>query len=220
MAPDPEPPACRSSNEVDAWARFPGGECDWELHDEGERLRLSSLALSASAPARGEVPPPCRDRTCVYHGALTPVGPLVLAIVPSLDSEMPSDVLLGLAVGERLVFTSLWDGAGEPVQSDFTRVGPAHALAPFVCGEVLALLAVERIDAAGAVVPETLRAREGRIDPTAVGVVDAAGSTEADDSGDVADSADSADVADSADPWAPVGPVERGSCRAVDLPVP
>jgi hypothetical protein len=194
VAPDPDPAACRPSPGAGAWARFVGVECAWELRDEGEQLILSSLALDAPAPARGEVPEPCRTSTCVYHGVLTSAGPLLLAVVPSVQSEMPSDVLLGVTHGERLAFTSLWDGAGEPVDSDFTRVGPAHALAPFACGDGLALLAVERLDTVGQPPPASLRAREGRLDPAAL--VASAGQA------------------------MPAEPVDRAGCRAVDLPVP
>lgn len=166
IAPDPDPElGCHTASVDGAWARFEGDACDWELVDDGDDLVLSSLAEATAVSARGLVPEPCRSATCVYHGVLTSAGPLVLAVVPSFDSEMPSDVLLGVVDGDRLAFTSLWEGAGEPVESDYTRVGPAHALAPFLCGQVLALLAIDRLDAAGAAVPDGLRAREGRIDP-------------------------------------------------------
>lgn len=168
VAPDPVPAACRPSPGGGAWARFADRECDWELREEGDELVLASLAIQAPPPARGEVPEPCRTSTCVYHGTLTVAGPVLLAVVPSAASEMPSDVLLLVAHGEQLVATSLWEGAGSPVESDFTPVGPAHALAPFVCGSTLALLAVERLDPVGLPPPETLRAREGRLDPAAL----------------------------------------------------
>jgi hypothetical protein len=193
VAPDPEPVACRPSPGPGAWARFPGRECDFELRDEGDQLVLSSLALDPPPPAHGEVPEPCRTRTCVYHGTLSAAGPLLVAVVPSPGSEMPSDVLLLVAHGERLASTSLWDGAGEPVESDFTTAGPAHALAPFVCGQALALLAVERLDPVSVPPPPTLRAREGRLDPAAL--VAAGDGT-------------------------PAGSVDRSGCRPVDLPVP
>lgn len=194
VAPDPEPAvACRPSPGEGAWARFPGAACDWELRQEGEALVLASLAPDAPAPARGPVPEPCRTRTCVYHGTLTAVGPVLVAVVPSPSSEMPSDVLLVVAHGERLGSTSLWEGAGEPVESDFTVVGPAHALAPFVCGQALALFAVERLDMVGLRPPATLRAREGRLDAAALV---STGQAE------------------------PAGPVDRASCQPVDLPVP
>lgn len=197
VAPDLEPKvACRPSSD-DAWARFPGAACDWELRVEGdgtsEVLVLASLAPDAPAPARGPVPEPCRTRTCVYHGTLTAAGPVLLAVVPSPSSEMPSDVLLVAPHGEQLGSTSLWEGAGEPVESDYTVVGPAHALAPFVCGKGLALLAVERLDMVGLRPPGTLLEREGRLDAAAlVGT----------------------------GPVEPAGPVDRASCQPVDLPVP
>jgi hypothetical protein len=193
VAPDPEPQVCRPSLGGGAWARFEGAECAWELRDEGERLSLSSLAIDAPEPVRGEVPEPCRMHTCVYHGAWAAAGPVLLAVVPSPHSEMPSDVLLGVAHGDRLVFTSLWEGAGEPVDSDLTPVGPAHALAPFACGHQLALFAVERLDAVGLSPPASLRAREGRLDPAKLSVGVAEG---------------------------PPDPIDRDSCRPLDLPVP
>lgn len=193
VAPDAEPADCRPSPGDGAWARFRGLACDFELHEDGDALLLVSLAPDAPPPARGEVPEPCRTSTCVYHGTLTPVGPVLVAVVPSPSSEMPSDVLLLVAHGERLGSTSLWEGAGAPVESDFTIVGPAHALAPFVCGEALALFAVERLDMVGLPPPATLLAREGRLDPAALVTTGQA---------------------------TPAGAVERASCEPVDLPVP
>lgn len=200
VAPELEPKVACGPSSDDAWARFPGAACDWELRVEDDPkgstekvLVLASLAPDAPAPARGPVPEPCRTRTCVYHGTLTAAGPLLVAVVPSPSSEMPSDVLLLAPHGAQLGSTSLWEGAGEPMVSDYTVVGPAHALAPFVCGEVLALLAVERLDMVGLRPPATLLAREGRLDPAALvgpGQVE------------------------------PAGPVDRARCQPVELPVP
>ncbi len=194
VAPDPEPEVCNPSPGGGAWARFAGAECAWELREEGERLTLSSLSVDPSPPASGDVPPACLASTCVYYGVWTAAGPVLLAVVPSPHSEMPSDVLLGVSHGAQLAFTSLWDGAGEPAFTDLTPVGPAHALAPFWCDEGLALLAVERLDAVGSPVPQTLRAREGRLDP--------------------------AELAAAPDQVSATGPVDRAGCRALDLPVP
>lgn len=205
VAPEVDP-ACRPSPGAGAWARFSGGRCEWELRQEGEAaagepasadasptLVLASLARGGPPPARGPVPEPCRTRTCVYHGTLTDAGPVLVAVVPSPSSEMPSDVLVVVPHGEQLGWTSLWEGAGEPVESDFTVVGPAHALAPFVCGGALALLSVPRLDMVGLDPPATLRAREGRLDAAAL-----VRGGEA----------------------KPAGPVDRASCQPVDLPVP
>ncbi|WP_266217793.1 hypothetical protein [Paraliomyxa miuraensis] len=206
VAPDPERGgvACQPGSDQGVWARFEGQACAWELADDGDGLVLSSLAPSGASPARGAMPEPCRSTTCVYDGVLTSAGPLILAVVPSYESEMPSDVWLGFVDGERLLFTSLWEDAGESVESDYTWVGPAHALAPFVCGDALALLTVARIDATGVVVPDALRAREGWLDST-----DA--SSLASDEGARLEAAPSR-----ANP----GTVERSGCVAVDLPVP
>ncbi|MEM9455977.1 MAG: hypothetical protein AAGF11_17485 [Myxococcota bacterium] len=181
---EPEPSACSPATARGVWARLPGDPCAWELrdHSSDDGLALYDLARPDIAAARGDAPSPCRAHTCVYHGALTSAGPVVLAIVPSARSGMPSDVQLGVVHDAELAFVSLWDGAGEPVVTDLTSVGPAHALAPFVCGEALALLAVERLPAGhGQTLPHRLRAREGRVDAAALdrpaGAVDRDGCT-------------------------------------------
>ncbi len=191
VAPEPEAPLCRPSPGPGAWARFQGGACDWELREEGGSLVLASLALDAPPPLRGDVPEPCRAHTCIYNGTLTTVGPVVVAAVPSTSSEMPSDAWVVAAVGDRLVSTSLWEGAGPPVESDYTSVGPSHALWPFVCGSALVLLVVERLDPTGLPAPDTLRAREGRLR-----------------------------AATPEDPAQAEAPAPRAGCRSVELPVP
>lgn len=169
VAPTPAPAACQEPEPGPprSWASFPGGDCGFELRDDGDALVLQALTRDAGTAPRGEAPKPCRERTCAYEGIASEVGPLVLAVVPSFDSEMPESVWLGLVAGDQLRFVDLWEGAGESVVTDNTRVGPAHALTPHVCGDRLALLAVERLEAArGLPPPDSLRAREGLLDPT------------------------------------------------------
>ncbi len=164
-----EAAGCESATAVGVWARLAAQPCDWELRDDGDALVLQDLSPGAAAPYRGEAPAGCRAQTCVYHGVMSVVGPMVLAIVPSSESEMPTDVQLGLPHEGQLVFTSVWEGSGPSVVTDLTRVGPAHALAPFVCDGALALLAVPRLDAGeGALPPQSLRVREGRVDAAAL----------------------------------------------------
>lgn len=188
---EPDASACSPATARGVWARLPGEPCDWELRDDGDGdgdgggLVLVDLARPDAAAARGDPPVPCRARTCVYDGTLTPAGPVVLTIVPSARSGMPSDVQLGVVHDTQLVFVSLWEGAGASVVTDLTSVGPAHALAPFVCGDALALLAVERLPAGhGQTLPHRLRAREGRVDAAALdgpaGAVDRDGCTAVD----------------------------------------
>lgn len=168
VAPTPTPAACQepSPDASQAWASFPGQPCGYELQDDGDALVLRSLTREASPAPRGEPPPPCRERSCLYEGTWSDAGPLVLAVAPSGESEMPASVWLGVATDAELVFVDLWDGGGDSVVTDYTRVGPSHALAPFVCGERLALLSVERPEAGrGEPPPESLRAREGLLDP-------------------------------------------------------
>lgn len=169
VEPTPEPAPCLESGASEVWTSFDGGRCGFELRGDEEAGGLLLDDLSADAPGSpaGEAPEACRDRTCVYEGASTKAGPVVLAVAPSTDSGMPSGVFLGYVAQGRLVFVDLWKDAGEPVHTDFTRVGPAHALAPFVCGEQLAVLAVPRLDAArGLEAPQRLQAREGLLDDT------------------------------------------------------
>lgn len=162
-------PGCQPATPRGVWARLPGEPCDWELRDDGEDLALHDLARPEASLAHGPAPAACRAQTtCVYHGAVTAAGPVVLAVVPSPHSGMPSDVQVGVVHRQQLSFVSLWEGAGVSVVTDYTQVGPAHALAPFVCGEQLALLSVPRLPAGdGQEPPQTLRVREGRVDPAA-----------------------------------------------------
>ncbi|MEM7154327.1 MAG: hypothetical protein AAF799_15885 [Myxococcota bacterium] len=167
VEPTPEPAACLESGASEIWTSFEGGRCGFELREDEEAGGLLLDDLSAEVPGSpaGEAPEACRDRTCVYEGIATVAGPLVLAVAPSSDSGMPSGVFLGYVAEGRLVFVDLWEDAGDPVQTDYTRVGPAHALAPFVCEDKLAVLAVPRLEAArGLEPPQRLQAREGRLD--------------------------------------------------------
>lgn len=170
VAPTPVAAACEDPAEDPSrsWASFDGQPCGFELRQDDEQLVLAQRVLDAPAAPRGDPPPPCLDHACVYEGLWTEVGPLVQAVVPATDSEMPASVWLGVVSDSRLVFVNLWEGAGEPVVTDHTRVGPAHALAPFVCGDRLALLTVERLEAGrGVAPPPALRAREGLLDASA-----------------------------------------------------
>lgn len=181
-SPADEDAGCQPMTAVGVWARVDDGACGWELRDDADGLALHGLGSQAPPVVRVPTPPGCAERTCVFHGAVTSAGPLLLAVVPSDESEMPSDVQLGVAHGEQMSFVSLWEGAGPSVVTDLTPVGPAHALAPFICGESLALLVVERLDAApGLRPPQRLLARQGRVEPSAldtvVGEVDRSGCT-------------------------------------------
>ncbi len=172
VAPAPSEPTCQPATVNGVWARFEGEPCDWELRDAGDDgLELVNLATEDPTSARGQPPVDCGSQICVYQGVASAAGPAVLAVVPSTASEMPSGVQLGVVAGEQLVFVDLWEGAGDPVDRDLTRVGPVHALAPFSCGERLAVLPVERLDGArGMAPPPSLTARAGLLDasdPTA-----------------------------------------------------
>lgn len=167
----PEPPPCKATSVADPAASFPGARCGWLLEDREGALRLQSLDLDPPPAAVGAVPEPCAERPCVYEGFETSVGPLVLARITSAHSEVPDGVLLGVAAGQSLAFIDLWAGAGPPVVSDGTEIGPAHALVPHDCGGQLGLLVVPRLDPGERTEPPVeLRAREGIYAPTPKGL--------------------------------------------------
>lgn len=157
------------------WTRFKGQRCDWELRDaeEAGRLALVDLDVEGAEPAIGEMPSACGERHCVYDGLHTEVGPIIMVTIVGADSEMPQSVQLGVVSAQTLVFVDLWEGAGTPVVTDLTAVGPAHCLAPFVCGDRLGVFAVPRLDVGqGLEPPPSLQARQGLL--AEGGVVEAA----------------------------------------------
>jgi hypothetical protein len=155
---------CRPPGDVDPVLSFPGSPCDWLLIRDSSGLRLRSLEADAGADRVGVFPEGCLEERCVFEGAQTRLGPLVVALQRSGASEMPAGVYLGVLDDDHLRFVDLWAGAGEPVHGDATELGPAFALAPHACHDVLALFVEPRFAIAGqGEPPSELRAREGGI---------------------------------------------------------
>lgn len=157
---EPAVPSCAEVERTDALAVFDGRTCPFVLRPAQETE--VELVQFQPTPVRhgGRVPAPCETAgRCVFQGVDTPIGPLVVAEVRSAESEVPEQVWLGHVDGERLQFTDLWDEAGPAVIDGGIALGPAHALAPYVCDGALALLAEPRLP--GALdAPPSLRARE------------------------------------------------------------
>lgn len=157
------PQPCRvAEGSVLTWSE--DGRCGHALVASPRGAKLLSLEpASAGALATGPLPPPCESRRCEFSGHDSPLGPLVLAVVPDPGSEMPAGVWLGAPIGGgKLAFVDLWAGAGPDVHGDATELGPAYALSPHACGGKLALFAAGRVNASSGVpVPAELAAREG-----------------------------------------------------------
>jgi hypothetical protein len=156
-------PACAPGS-TDPLLAFAGRTCPWELVAASDGVRLRSLQPEPPPAIAGVLPEACTAARCSFEGIESSVGPLVLAVLPSPHSEMPAGTWLGAVIDDRLRFIDLWEGAGEGVTADSTPLGPAHALAPHDCKGELALMVVDRLEAAEGVAPrEALVARQGRV---------------------------------------------------------
>lgn len=152
--------------------------CGWALIG-GEELSLRPLRAGA-APLHGAPPAPCAGDRCRWDGALSPLGPLLVASVADDEGEAPGDVWLGAALGgERLAFTRVW--WGEASRVDRTHAGAVWELAPWRCGERLVLRPRGRLPEAAALEgpPPGLRAAAG-----AYAIVDGELQRSGDDPGD------------------------------------
>jgi hypothetical protein len=160
----PPAPVCRDAPQGEIVARFAGEPCPWVAVLDEDELRLSSLDLEPPAEARG-APPTCLHASCRYEGMQTPLGPMLIAIEPTAESEVPRTVFLGVVVrSTELVFVDLWAAAGPAVIEDSTALGPAHALLPMKCGDTLGLFARARLPIGETTEPPPeLRGREGII---------------------------------------------------------
>jgi hypothetical protein len=160
-APIPEPgPSC-APTPAEALAYMTDATCPWVLVP-GDMSEMILRRTDAAPSLALEVVPPedCAGR-CRFHGALTSLGPLLLAVRADPNSELADAAFVGAALGGRtLRFAPLW--FGRPVLGDSTLQGPAHALVPWVCGDTLVLLPGPRLAGAASEEPPTaLRAAAG-----------------------------------------------------------
>ncbi|KIG17368.1 hypothetical protein DB30_03425 [Enhygromyxa salina] len=121
-----------------------------ERDGEGERQLLVRPVPREGEPepspiARGVAPEACGSALefCELWGVSDALGPIVLASVRGHESEMPIQVYVGWAAGDRLVFAQSWYGLSSVM--DHTRIGPPWVLAPFDCGGELMLLPTGRL---------------------------------------------------------------------------
>jgi hypothetical protein len=158
---------------------MPDQTCPWVLFKKEGELAVRPLGRGEAAPAHVRapvpvVPPPGCD-PCRWSGVVTPVGPILLAVRPSADSELAAAAWIGAGMPPSprvdvepapLVFAPLW--FGQSVFGDSTLQGPPWALAPRLCGRSLVLLPTPRLPGAGAEEPPSALVR-------AAGVYAAAG---------------------------------------------
>jgi hypothetical protein len=123
--------------------------CPWVLvPSDRSGLALQELALAAPRAFAVAAPDECADG-CGWQGAVTEIGPVMIATRASRISEGAEAAFVGAALGGTTVrFTSLW--YDRPALGDATPLGPSHALAPWVCGDRLVLAAQPRLAGAGA----------------------------------------------------------------------
>lgn len=160
----PDKPVCAELNREGVVAAFDGSPCGWTLRVSADELL--ELTVSTPEPGRtsGAVPPGCVDAACVYRGTATAVGPVLIAEVVGTESEVPAGAWLGWVKGDSLSFVDLWEDT-EPVLEQGISLGPAHGLAPYICGETLALFADARLPGADTVSPPpALVARQGPVE--------------------------------------------------------
>lgn len=133
-------PACEAPP-ADALASLPSSTCPWLLvPDQG------GLALRPPSGPTLRVEPPQACRPCRFSGAVTDVGPLVLATRPAPTSELADAAWLGASDGSALLFAPLW--LDRPALGDSTLLGPPYALAPYLCGDALVLWPEARLPGA------------------------------------------------------------------------
>ena len=163
VEPSAVAPPCAAGS-TDPLLSFAGRTCPWELVAADDGVRLRSLLPEPPPAIGGVLPDACAPDRCALEGIESSVGPLVLAVLPSPQSEMPAGTWLGAVIDDRLRFVDLWEGAGEGVTGDSTPLGPAHALGPHDCGGELALFVVDRLDASRDVAPrDVLLSRQGLV---------------------------------------------------------
>ncbi|MDC0673783.1 hypothetical protein [Nannocystis radixulma] len=145
-------------------ADLPDRTCPWVLFEKDGELAVRPLGRGEAAPAhvRAPVPvmPPAGCRPCRWAGVVTVLGPILLAVRPSADSELAAEAWIGAGMPPSprvdiepapLVFAPLW--FGQSGLGDSTLQGPPWALAPRLCDRSLVLVPAARLPGAGAEEP-------------------------------------------------------------------
>lgn len=141
---------------------MPDWTCPWVLYAASGELLVRPLGRGEAAPQlRAPLPvvPPADCSPCRYTGLITSLGPVLLATRRSGDSELAAAAWIGAAAPNidleppaAVVFAPLW--FGQHVFGDSTLQGPAWALAPHLCGELLVLMPEPRLPGAEAEEPD------------------------------------------------------------------
>lgn len=153
---------CVEPGDEQPLAILAGDGCPWMLeHGEGDELRLRILDATGAVSV-GREPPACASLRCDFHGVATTAGPVLVVEVPSVHTELPREIWVGLVGEGRLELVESW--SGPPVQGDAADLGPAWSLEPHVCGDRIGLLAVRR-HAVGSnpTPPAVITSREGLV---------------------------------------------------------
>ncbi len=137
------------------------GTCPWVLVP-GEGLAMTLRRTDGTeAPSVDVVAPEGCAGRCSFSGAVTALGPVLLAVRADPNSELADAAFVGAALGGRtLRFAPLW--FGRPAVGDSTLQGPVHALVAWVCGDSLVLMPGPRLPgAASEEAPRALREAAG-----------------------------------------------------------
>jgi hypothetical protein len=152
IAPEP-PPAC-TPVPAQALAYLSDATCPWVLvPGEAPALTLRRTDV-VEPPTLAVVPPEACAGRCSFSGAVTSLGPVLLAVRADPHSELADAAFVGAALGGRtLRFAAIW--FGRPALGDSTLQGPVYALAPWVCDDRLVLVVGPRLPGAASEEPPT-----------------------------------------------------------------
>lgn len=149
-APIPAP-AC-SPVPAEALAYLADATCPWVLVPaEGPEWTLRRTDVTGAPTLAVSPPEDCAGR-CSFSGAVTALGPVLLAVRADPLGELADAAFVGAAPGGRtLRFAPLW--FGRPASGDSTLQGPVYALAPWVCDGRLVLTPEPRLPGAASEEP-------------------------------------------------------------------
>lgn len=117
--------------------------CPWFLLEKKTELLLTQPTTKAFSSV-GKKPLTCQHTSCYWQIADTQLGPTVLAIAPSRESELSHELWFAAPLGKtKFDFVPLL--LRDTTQVDFTDIGSAFILRPFVCELSLVLLASPRV---------------------------------------------------------------------------
>ncbi len=161
-APIPAPaPAC-TPVPAEALAYLTDATCPWVLVPGEGPVWTLRRTDAAGAPTLAVTPPEDCAGRCSFSGAVTALGPVLLAVRADPLGELADAAFVGAAPGGRtLRFAPLW--FGRPASGDSTLQGPVYALAPWVCEDSLVLTPEPRLPGAASEEPTTALKQAGGV---------------------------------------------------------